>query len=124
MNNIYSNQLKSRTMRKVYGIWFMKRVLPWLAAEFVVLSTIFAGAQSYLSFGHILTNAVVRVKYYSLLSFSDFLMSAVTNADLFTLTMLVGAFFVGTLVVRDTIRATRRMRAGNFLRMSRVLYSR
>jgi xanthine/uracil permease len=118
---INSNKLKSRTMRRVYSIWFMKRVFPWLVAEVTVLATIVFGALSYLSFGHILNNAVIRAKYYSTSSFADFIMSAFTNADIMTLFMVGGVAFVGVLMMKDTFKLCSRALRSNFLQTPRVI---
>jgi len=99
----------------------MRRVFPWIVAECAVLGSIAYGAMNYLSFGHIINNAVIRAKYYSLAHFGEFVVSAFLNADVLTLTMAAGAVFVGALMLRDAVRTYRSMLVGNFARPARVI---
>lgn len=107
-------------MRKVYGIWFARRVLPFLCLEIGVFSAVFFSIQTSVSFGHVMNNAVVRATQYPLSSFGYFWYDALFNAELLTLVMVAGAAFVGSLMFRDTLRFTKKMR-GNFFRFPRVI---
>ncbi len=106
-------------MRRVYGIWFVRRVLPILALEVATLVFVVSAVQSYMSFGEFFRNAIERSTSRSLGSalwyWTDMMMHTEHMIKLF----MVGAAAAGWLVVRDTMRVTRQMR-GNFLTARRV----
>lgn len=106
-------------MRRVYGIWFVRGVLPLFAAEVVVLTAIVFGAKSYISFEHIMNNAVYRITHHPTVMVWGYIVDAFTNAEFVSLVFLLGAVLVGAFIVRDTLRSVRYV-GGNFFRFRRV----
>ena len=112
-------QLKKRTMRKIYTIWFFRYVLPILSLELIVLSAIILRVQSQVSFNHVFYNATSRALQYSFSSFGLFWLAAIFNTEVITQVLLAVGLVVGWLVVRDAMRISRQFR-GNFLRVRHV----
>ncbi len=112
-------ELKRRTMRRVYGMWFMRRVLPGLSLEMGVLALVVLGMQNFLKFGHIINNVLYRVSHHPVGKLGDFWLAAFANTEFITIAMLASGLVFGSLMIRDVVRATVRFR-GNLLRPERV----
>lgn len=117
--NTHSVQLRQRTMRKIYGIWFFRRVLPIMCGEILLFTGLIVGAQGYISFGRVMDNATGRMSGHPLPSIGRFWMEAFFNTELATLVFVAGLAVLGTFVARDVLRLSKKMR-GNFLRLPRV----
>ncbi|MEK7150762.1 MAG: hypothetical protein AAB783_01020 [Patescibacteria group bacterium] len=113
-------QMRNRTMRKVYGIWLVRSMLPLLVAEFVVLATIAVGVQSYMSFENVMSNIVYRTTHHPVGMMWGYVVNAVTNTEFVAKVLLFGALFVGVFIARDAVRVARRL-GSNFLRFRRVI---
>ncbi|MDA1335226.1 MAG: hypothetical protein O2794_04460 [bacterium] len=101
-------QLKTRTMRRIYGIWFVRQVLPLFCLEVLVFSAIIVGAQSYMSFSNIMNNILVRMDNFSPMNFGNFIMNAFTNTEVVSLILFTGAFVVGSFIMKDTFKLSRK----------------
>ncbi|MEK7649727.1 MAG: hypothetical protein AAB367_02085 [Patescibacteria group bacterium] len=117
--DLHARKLQGRTMRRVYGIWFVRRVLPILALEVATLVFVISAVQSYMSFGEFFRNAFDRSTGRplgnSLWYWADMMMNTEHMIKLF----MVGAGAAGWLVVRDTMRVSRQVRS-NFFATRRV----
>jgi hypothetical protein len=108
------------TMRRIYGIWFARRVMPFLAIELVVLGAIIICAQSRMSFHNIAANIQSRVTQHSVIFLWGYTIETLRNADFIAILVLIGIAGAGMFIVRDALRVARRFR-GNFLRFGRVI---
>ncbi len=117
--DFHARRILRRTMRRVYGIWFARRVLPILALEVATLVFVVSAMQSYMSFSEFFSNAMERSTGRPLASifryWADMMMSTEYMVKLF----MIGAGAAGWLMIRDTARVTRQMRS-NFLGARRV----
>ncbi|MSR76289.1 MAG: hypothetical protein EXS68_01710 [Candidatus Ryanbacteria bacterium] len=117
--DLHARRITRRTMRRVYGIWFVRRVLPILALEVATLVFVITAVQSYMSFGEFFRNAFDRSTSKplgnALWYWADMMIATEHMIKLF----IMGAAAAGWLVVRDTMRVTRQVRS-NFLGVRRV----
>lgn len=106
-------------MRKIRGIWFMKKVFPIACTELLILAAIVIGAQSYVSFERIMLNASYRFTHHPPTQIWYYWVNALVNTEFIAKVLLLGAFLVAGFIMRDALRVSKRLR-GNFLRMQRV----
>jgi len=117
--DLRARRLQGRTMRRVYGIWFLRRVLPILALEVATLVFVISAVQSYMSFGEFFRNAIDRSTNRPLGSALWYWTDVIMQTEHMIKLFMVGAMAAGWLVVRDTMRISRQMRS-NFLNVRRV----
>ncbi len=115
----YQEQLKARTMNKIYGIWFVQRVLPVLSLEATVLVSAVWFAQNFMKFGHIVNNVIWRLNHHPAAKLADFGVATLFNTEFMLLAVLIGAVAAGSLMARDVTRLTRGL-SGNFSTGRRV----
>ena len=113
-------QLKKRTMRRIYTIWFVRRVLPIVAAELIIFVSAIIGAKSYVSFGDVLNNAVTRATHYPLGASGNFWLAAFAHTEWLALLFMGAALVLGGMLARNVVQASRMLK-GNFLRFRRVI---
>lgn len=109
----YSENLTRRVMRRVYFVWFMKRVAPPLALQAASLALVLVGIHEFISVRFVLANAADSISgVNSLVSFTS---SAVINTGFIPQLLLGASTLLGLLIVRDVARAFRH-RIGGVLR--------
>ncbi len=101
-------------MRRVYFTWFLRRALPVLAAEVAVFVLVVGGIRSYVSFGHVLNNAFLRITNHSLGGFGYYVYEATFQSELIVKLLLLAVVGVVLFTARDTMRVSRSFRR-NFL---------
>jgi hypothetical protein len=117
--DLHARNLKRRTMRRVYGIWFVRRVLPILALEVATLVFVITAVQSYMSFGEFFRNALERSTSKPLSNALWYWADMMVHTEHMIKLFMMGALAASWLVVRDTMRITRQVRS-NFLGVRRV----
>ena len=105
--NIYQKKLGDRTMRHVYGIWFVRKALPGLALEVAALAIFAIGAQWFIKWGHLVNNVIYRWTHQPIARMDDFWLEAIRNTELMTKLFLLAALTVFAFFVRDAVRAAR-----------------
>ncbi len=120
MTDLRARRLKSRTMRRVYGMWLVRRVLPILVLEIATIVFIVSAVQGYMSFGGVFANMTERATDHSFISFMRYLSDILVNTDHMIKLFIVGAAASSWLIARDMANIMRHMR-GNFLGASRVI---
>ena len=104
-------------MRKIYGMWFVRRVLPTLSVEAGLLVVIAVGAQGFIKWGHIVNNVLWRLSHHPVEKLGHFWLAALANTELATIMLGAGACVAAAFFVRDARRTMR-----NFLLHSRVTF--
>ncbi len=117
--DLHARRIMRRTMGRVYGIWFARRVLPILALEVATLVFVITAVQSYMSFGEFFRNAMERSTGRPLANTLWYWADMMIQTEYMIKLFAVGAAAAGWLVVRDAMRVTRQMRS-NFLGVRRV----
>src|SRR3989344_2083114 len=105
--NIYQKKLQDRTMRHVYGIWFVRKVLPGLALEAGALAVFAVGVQGFVKWGHLVNNLIYRWTHHPIWRMDDFWLEAFRNTELTTKLIVLAAAVAIVFMVRDAIRAAR-----------------
>lgn len=94
-------------MRHIYGIWFVRKVVPTLALETAALTFVALVAQMFTTWGHIANNAIYRWTHHPLSRMDDFWIEAFRNTDIAVKFLVLAGMVAAALLVRDTVRATR-----------------
>lgn len=118
-------QLKNRIMHRVYGIWFVRRVLPRLLIEGAVAFIIVRELANRVFVNHVLSNAALHTFARTPLEFVQYFGRAFMNTESLTQILLAGSFILASLLVRDFLHTTRRFAVSdlgtrNFSRLARV----
>lgn len=112
-------QSKKRVMRRIYAIWFVKRVMPVFALEIGAFTVMLSAIQSRVSFDKIVANAQYRMSHHPISHFGQYVLNAVSSTEFATLVVSFGIIIAGAFFARDAFRVSRKL-SGNFLRASRV----
>ncbi len=102
-------ELRKRILRRVYWLWFWRRVAPIVAIEFVLIAGALAGVLTHISPRHILLNALEASS-----GFGSFIQFFIDNFFVKSIqSRLLALLWVGFLIylVRD-IRTTLRHLSG------------
>ena len=102
---LYSESLTKRIMRRVYFIWFTKRVAPTLALQLTALVLMAVGIHEYISVRFVLANAAHTVS--GIPSLITFTRSAVAHTEFIPRLLLGASTLLGLLVIRDILRVFR-----------------
>ena len=101
-------ELKTRIMRRVYGIWFWKGVAPLLAVEAILLVGVAVGVLTHVSLRAVLLNALsASADAWAFVKFfvSNFFVKSVQSQLLVAVYLAFLAFFA-----RDIRNAVRRLK--------------
>ncbi len=102
-----SSKLKGRIMRRVYGIWFVKRVLPRFLAETVVVYVAVTQIAQHVFVNRVLANAVLHTFSRSPVTILDYFANAFMNSEIAVQAMLMGSIVLAGFMLRDIVRASR-----------------
>ncbi len=108
-------------MRKIYGIWFVRRMLPILALETAVIGAVALFMQGFIKYGHLINNTLYRWSHHPVSNMGSFWLEAFMHTELVMKALLAATVVVLGLLARDAFRTVRRM-GGNFLATRRVTY--
>ncbi|OGG39604.1 hypothetical protein A2127_00345 [Candidatus Jorgensenbacteria bacterium GWC1_48_12] len=102
------NNLKTKIMRRVYGIWFVKKVLPYVAAEAAVFIGFlyFIGREVYIANVLQYTTSVLTADMAHPMAFVSFAMDMFIRTELGVQISLLGALLMATFVFRNLITST------------------
>ena len=110
MPPLTKNELTGRIMRRVYAVWFWRRVAPILALELSILAGVAVGVLTQISPRHILLNALTASgDAFTFIQFfiDNFLVKSIQSQ------LLVAAYaFITAVFIRDLRSALRRMHRG------------
>jgi hypothetical protein len=87
-------KLKKRIMRRVYAVWFAKRITSPFVIKFVVLILFIFRMGSYVSFSNVVANMPSFASY-------GFFWSAFLNTETALKLLLVGVFLLAVWLLRD-----------------------
>lgn len=111
-----SRELKQRTMRRVYAVWFWRSVAPLLAVEAALIVGVAAGVLAHISLRHILLNALAAssdawafVKFFV----SNFFVKSIQSRLL--LAVYAALLLLFARDIRSAVRRMRGLDAGDFL---------
>lgn len=107
------NQLKQRIMRRVYLAWFMREMLPKMAGQAAALGLLLLGVHEFISVKFVLANALDAVS--GIPTLMQFFAVAFRNTGFVPQILLVSSILLGALLLRDAVRAARRIRANTML---------
>ena len=102
-----SPKLKQRIMRRVYGIWFVKRVLPRLVGETIVVYIAVTQIAAHVFINHVLANAVLHTFSRSPITIFNYFANALINSEVLVQTMLMSSVVLAGFMLRDIVRASR-----------------
>ena len=108
-----------RIMRRVYAIWFTKRVLPTITLELGIVTLAAVAIQSYMSFGLVFATTLERAGHYSPGKFGSYVVEAFYRAEWITTLLFLIMLVVGSLFLRDSARVSKDF-GKNFFWASRV----
>lgn len=103
----YHKKLGDQTMRHIYGIWFVRKVLPSLALEAGALAVFAIGMQWSVKWGHLVNNLIYRWTHHPIAKMDDFWLEALRNTELMTKLLVIAAITASVFLVRDALRAAR-----------------
>ena len=97
--------LKTKIMRRVYGIWFVKRVLPYVAAEAAVFAGFiyFIGREVYVATVIKYASEVLAANMAHPTSFASFALGVFARTELGVQVSVLGALLMVTFVFRNLI---------------------
>lgn len=101
-----STHLKQAIMRRVWTIWFVRRVLPWLALEAAAVWFVLTKMAEQVFVNKVLQNAVVHTFSRSPFEFPSFFIRAFFNTDVLVQTLIMALLTAGILLVRDLTRTS------------------
>jgi len=101
-----SQELKSRVMRRVYGIWFLRSVLPWVLMEMALLALFFWQMTDYVWVRFVWENFIIYAKAHPL-GFLGFPVNAIMWADMASQLTLLGLAVAGALFAKDIAKSMR-----------------
>jgi hypothetical protein len=92
-------------MRRVYGIWFVKKVLPYVAAEAVVFAGFiyFIGRQVYVANVIQYASSVLTVNMAHPANFASFALGVFMRTELGVQISVLGALLMAAFVFRNLI---------------------
>lgn len=96
-------------MRHVYGIWFVRKVLPGLALELGAFAAFAFFVQWFIKWGHILNNVLYRLSHHPIGRMGDFWLAALFNTEPVTILLVLASIVTAALFARDTIRVARNL---------------
>lgn len=91
-------------MKKVYAIWFLKRVLPYVAAEILVLGTFLYLVGEY-TFVRVVVDNLTRITLSSPVALLPYVIDAALNTKLVVQVSLLGATVALVLAFRNVLYA-------------------
>lgn len=101
-----SNYLKQAIMRRVWTIWFVRRVLPWLALEAAALWFVLAKMAEQIFVNKVLQNAVAHTFSRSPFEFPSFFIHAFLNTETLVQTLIIALLTASILLARDLARTS------------------
>src|SRR3989338_2926600 len=107
MDTTLSPSIKKIVMRRVRVIWFMRRVLPLLVLETVVVAIIARQLAESIFFNQVLQNAIIHTFARSPVMMADFFFRAFLNTDTIVQLLVAGSLLVCMLFSRDSFRTFR-----------------
>lgn len=113
------SQFRNRTMRKVYGVWLIRHVLPLIMFEAAFLAFMLSLTKVYMSLGVVMERAMDRALNYPLGNFFAYLASAFEQTEMLGILMLAGFTCAVFFFTRDVARFSVRL-AGNLMRRPSV----
>lgn len=93
-----SQQLKPRIMRRVYGIWFLRRVAPWIGVEILALSVFIFYINMNVALTSVIGNTITHTLANSTFSLVDFVYSAYMYTET-TVQLALAGFMVVVFVL-------------------------
>ena len=96
--------IKSRVMKNVYTIWFVRKIAPVLILEVLLFGVLALGIASVVSVGKIAANAVHGIG--DMKSLVGFFSSAFANTTLMVQVLAFSIFAASFLLLRDMIRTS------------------
>jgi len=122
MDTTLSPSIKKIVMRRVRVIWFMRRVLPLLVLETVVVAIIARQLAESIFFNQVLQNAIIHTFARSPVMMADFFFRAFLNTDTIVQLLVAGSLLVGMLFAWDAFRTFRTFSfKSNFSSLSHVI---
>lgn len=106
-DTIISPHIKTTVMRRVKIIWFLRRVLPFLALEIVASMYMLSKIAEQVFVNHVLQNAAVHTFTRSPIMFADFFLRAFVNTEIAVQTLVIVSLVGGILITRDASRTLR-----------------
>jgi len=99
-----SEQLKPRIMKRIYGIWFLKRVAPWFGLEIMALSVFIFYINTHIALSSVVGNTITHTVANSTFSLLDFLYSAYLYTEMTIRLVLIGFATLLFLLTRNCLR--------------------
>src|SRR3972149_5787269 len=100
-----NSELKNRIMRRVYGIWFVKKVLPYVAAETAVFTGFlyFIGHEVYVANVIKYASSVLTGNMAHPMAFVSFALDIFIHTELVVQVSVLGALLMVSFVFRNLI---------------------
>jgi hypothetical protein len=108
MNN---SILKKRIMRRIYCVYYGKKLLSPIVIRFYLAAALLGGILSTVSVGNVYKNAISISSLNGFSSFSSFFSYAFMNTGLIVQILLIGAVAYSLFITRDLVRYRRPSRA-------------
>ena len=105
-----SEQLKPRIMKRIYGIWFLKRVAPWFGLEIMALSVFIFYINTHIALSSVVGNTITHTVANSTFSLLDFLYSAYLYTEITIRLVLIGFATLLFLLTRNCLRGIKWIR--------------
>ena len=106
-NTISFTSIKPAVMRRVYGIWFVKKALPWLALEGVAVYIVLQQLAEHVFVNHVLANAALHTFARTPIAFAQYFMQALLNTDMVVQILIALSAVCLVLLARQMSRLVR-----------------
>lgn len=99
-------ELKQKIMHRVWTIWFVRRVLPWLVFETAAVWFVLSKVAEQVFVNRVLQNAVIHTFSRSPLELPSYFIRAFFNTEVLVQALMVGLIAAGIFLGRDLARAS------------------
>lgn len=97
-------KIQNQVMKKVYAVWFLRRVLPYVAAEVLVLGVFLYLVGEY-TFVRVIADNLTRIMLSAPTALLPYAFDAALNTKLVVQISLLGAIFATILAFRNVLYA-------------------
>jgi len=119
-----SSQFNQTIMRRIWGIWFVRRVLPWLVLEVAAAALVLQKFAEYVFVNRVFHNATLHTINRSPFDIFSFFTNAFFNTEFIVQALLISSLAVGLLFVKQLFKAYMSLlssRSSNFSRLHHVV---
>lgn len=101
-SSIQSKKIKKNIMRRVYAIWFLRRITKPFVIESILFFLFIFWLTAYISFGDVWGNS--RQLIFSPLAISNYMISAFLSTETLSKVLLIGLLTLISLFIKDLTR--------------------